>query len=80
MAFSPNVWNQLKNLTADRLIAALEKDGWTRDQASKGAILGFIKAANPGRNRITIHYHHYHHKKAYGAGLLKRALSRHRLD
>jgi predicted RNA binding protein YcfA (HicA-like mRNA interferase family) len=67
MAYPPNIWNQLKNVTADDLIAALQRDGWTRDPASKGAILGFIKYGTPNR-RITIHYHP---RKTYGPGLLK---------
>ena len=66
-AFPPNVWNQLKNKTADNIISALERDGWERDTTSKGAILGFIKTGSH-RERITIHYHP---KKTYGPGLLK---------
>ena len=69
MAFPPNVWNQLKNLTADDLIGALLRDGWGKDPASKGAIIGFIKKDQNGKpiNRITIHYHP---KKTYGPKLL----------
>lgn len=67
MAFTPNVWNQLKNLTADNLIKALERDGWTKDPASKGATIGYIKGGSP-KKRIVIHYHP---KKTYGPGLLK---------
>jgi predicted RNA binding protein YcfA (HicA-like mRNA interferase family) len=69
MAFPPNIWNQLKNLTADDIISALQRDGWTRDPASKGAILGYLKKDQTGKtiNRITIHYHP---KKTYGAKLL----------
>lgn len=66
-AFPPNVWNQLKNLTADDLIRALQKDGWERDPASKGAILGYIKTGS-SRERVTIHYHP---KKTFGPRLLK---------
>lgn len=65
MNYSPNVWNQLKNITADELIAALKKDGWYQDE-SVGAVLVFIKE-NP-KKRITIHYHP---KKTYQAKLLK---------
>jgi predicted RNA binding protein YcfA (HicA-like mRNA interferase family) len=67
MAFAPNVWNQLKNLTADNLISALERDGWEQDPASKGATIGYIKRASPNQ-RIVIHYHP---KKTYGPKLLK---------
>lgn len=68
MAYPPNVWNQIKNLTADDLVSALQKDGWTKDASCKGAILVFVKKANPGNDRVGIHYHP---KKTYGAGLLK---------
>jgi predicted RNA binding protein YcfA (HicA-like mRNA interferase family) len=70
MAFSGNVWNQLKNLSADDLIRALEQDGWRRDPASKGATLGYIKGGSPNK-RVVIHYHP---RKTYGAGLLKALL------
>jgi predicted RNA binding protein YcfA (HicA-like mRNA interferase family) len=70
MAFPPNVWNQLKNLTADDLIRGLLGDHWEKDPASKGAIIVYIKKDQQGKiiNRIGIHYHP---KKTYGAGLLK---------
>jgi predicted RNA binding protein YcfA (HicA-like mRNA interferase family) len=69
MAFPPNIWNQLKNLTADDLVSALLRDGWGKDPASKGAILGYVKKDQSGKtiNRITIHYHP---NKTYGAKLL----------
>jgi len=66
MAFAPNVWNQLKGLTASEIISALERDGWEPDPSSKGAILAYIKKGPPN-SRITIHYHP---KKTYGAKLL----------
>lgn len=68
MSFSKNVWNQLKNTTAERLIKALEKDGWERDE-KRGAVQVYYK---PNGQRITIHYHP---KKTYGANLLKGILS-----
>lgn len=71
MAFPPNVWNQLKNLTAEQIITALERDGWTRDPSSKGATLGYIKEG-ASRQRIVIHYHP---RKTYGPGLLKGLLA-----
>lgn len=69
MAFPPNVWNQLKNLTADDLISALLRDGWEKDPTSKGAIMAYLKKDQAGKivNRIGIHYHP---KKTYGAKLL----------
>lgn len=70
MAFAPDVWNQLKNLTADELIRALERDGWSRDPSSKGATLGYIKKGTP-KKRVVIHYHP---RKSYGPKLLKALL------
>ena len=67
MAFSPNVWNQIKNLSADDLISGLERDGWERDPASRGAILAYLKKGTP-THRVTIHYHP---RKTYGSKLLK---------
>ena len=70
MAFSGNVWNQLKNLTADDLIGALERDGWQHD-TGRGAILVYIKSGSPNK-RITVHYHP---RKTYGPKLLKNLLA-----
>ncbi len=70
MAYPPNVWNQLKNITADEIIKALLRDGWKRDPASKGATIGYIKESKP-RLRVVIHYHP---KKTYGPKLLKALL------
>ena len=72
MAFAPNVWNQLKNTTADELISALERDGWTKDPASRDATISYIKYANPRNRRIVIHYHP---RKTYQPGLLKALLA-----
>ena len=61
---APNVWGQLKNLTADTLCAALEKDGWTVDMAH-------------GAARVYRHYNgrrvaiHYHSGKTFGPKLLR---------
>jgi predicted RNA binding protein YcfA (HicA-like mRNA interferase family) len=71
MSFPPNVWNQLKNLTADELISALERDNWKRDSSSKGAIQAYIKTGTHNQ-RITIRYHP---KKTYGPKLLKDLLA-----
>jgi predicted RNA binding protein YcfA (HicA-like mRNA interferase family) len=70
MAFSGNVWNQLKNLTADDLIAALEKDGWQRD-TGRSAIFAYFKRGTTNQ-RITVHYHP---RKTYGPKLLKNLLA-----
>ena len=70
MAFPPNVWNQLKNLTADDLVDALRRDGWELEPKT-GATLAFVKGPYP-RRRIVIHYHP---RKTYGAALLKGLLN-----
>ncbi|HME00519.1 MAG TPA: type II toxin-antitoxin system HicA family toxin [Terriglobia bacterium] len=69
MGMPQNVWNQVKNLTADEIISALKKDGWESDKGS-GAILAFIKKGKIN-NRVTVHYHP---KKTYGAKLLQALL------
>jgi len=63
-----NVWDQVKNLTADELIRALEKDGWLRD-VRRGA--EHVYRHSDGR-RVSIHYHP---GKSYGPKLLKALLA-----
>ena len=69
MAFPPDVWGQLKNRTADDLVAALTRDGWALDTASGSARI-FRKAASPPR-RVSIHWHP---KKTYGPKMLQALL------
>ena len=64
MKFSKHVWDQLKNLTADNLISALEKDNWLRDEG-KGSITIY---RHPDGRRVSVHYHP---RKTYGTKLLK---------
>lgn len=64
MTFSKGVWNQLRNTTADELVRALERDGWTQE-GRRGAALGFFKE---GASRVVIHYHP---GKTYGAKFLQ---------
>lgn len=71
MAFSKNVWNQLKAITADELISAMERDGYTKDPASKDATISYIKKGSE-TERIVIHYHP---RKSYGPKLLTSLLS-----
>ena len=66
MAFSKNVWNQLKAITADELISALKRDGYTKDPASKDATISYIKKGSK-TERVVIHYHP---RKSYGPKLL----------
>lgn len=63
-----NVWDQLKNTTADQLLKALEKDGWERD-VKRGASQFLRK----GDKTITIHYHP---GKTYQPKLLKMLIGR----
>ena len=67
MKYPPNVWDQLKNLTADQLVHALKKDGWVKDESS-GAIHIY---RHPDGRRASIHYHPH---KTYGPKLLKNLL------
>jgi predicted RNA binding protein YcfA (HicA-like mRNA interferase family) len=71
MVFSKNVWQQLKNITADDLIQALKKDGYEKDPSSRDATIAFIKKIENGHKRIVIHYHP---GKTYGPALLKALL------
>jgi predicted RNA binding protein YcfA (HicA-like mRNA interferase family) len=71
MSLPTNVWEQVKNLTAEDLIWALQKDGWQKDPSSKGAIVAFIKRGRPNK-RVTIHFHT---KKTYQPKLLKALLA-----
>ncbi|MGO9647476.1 MAG: type II toxin-antitoxin system HicA family toxin [Terriglobales bacterium] len=68
MAFSQDVWNQIKATTADELVAALEADGYKFDPASIGAIHSYIRYRHPHSDRVSIHYHP---GKSYGPKLLK---------
>ena len=66
MKYPKHIWDQLRNLTPEELICALEKDG---------AVLDTIKGAMhvyryPDGRRPTVHYH----KSTYGPNLLKAPL------
>ena len=41
MAITNNTWKQLKNITAEKIIRALKRDGWEQE---KGASPKYIKA------------------------------------
>ena len=69
MAFNRSIWLQLKNLTIERLIHALEVDGWALDtQKRSGARLAYLKEGN----RVVLHYHP---KKTFQEKLLKQLLA-----
>ena len=56
MSFPSHIWSQIKNLRKKDFIKALERDGWLRDPASKGAELVYLKEGTPAK-RIVVHYH-----------------------
>ncbi len=67
MKFPKHIWEQIKNLSADDLAGALEKDGWIRVK-TRGAIR--IYRHSDGR-RVSIHYHPH---MTYGPKLLRALL------
>ncbi len=64
MNFSKQIWDQLKNKSADDLISALKKDGAILD-TTRGSAQVYLY---PDSKRIAIHYHPH---KTYGPALLK---------
>jgi predicted RNA binding protein YcfA (HicA-like mRNA interferase family) len=72
MAYAKNVWNQIKNLTKDDIIAALLRDGWVKDPDSRDATIAYIKYTKPKNQRVVIHYHP---GTVCGPGLLKHLLN-----
>ena len=76
--YSRKTWNQLRNITSDNLIAALERDGWERERnkgrrGKKGeSTLTYRHPDRPaGSNIVVIHPHP---KKTMGESLLKMLL------
>ncbi len=70
--YPPGVWDQVKNTTHKELMRALKKDGFTRDEGKKGAIIVFRNPAD-GR-RIAVEIHWKSGQKTYGPKLLKAIL------
>jgi predicted RNA binding protein YcfA (HicA-like mRNA interferase family) len=68
MSWPPQIWDQLKSVTADELVSALERDGWECD-ATVGSQR--VYRSNGGR-RVSIHYHP---RKTFGAKLLQALLA-----
>jgi predicted RNA binding protein YcfA (HicA-like mRNA interferase family) len=62
-----NIWNQIKNITADEFITALKKDGFVLD-VGRGAKR--VYRHSDGR-RVAIDYHP---QKTFGPNLLKSLL------
>jgi len=69
VSFSPHVWDQIRNITADRLWRRLKKDGYDFEP-SAGAIHVYRQPATGKRVAI-----HYHPKKTYGPKPLKDLLA-----
>jgi len=68
MKYPSNVWKQIKGISVEKLISALEKDGWIRDTGCKKSY-AYYKPKT--RDRVTIHYHP---GKTYRPGMLKKLL------
>ncbi|CAD6548874.1 hypothetical protein LMG28727_04903 [Paraburkholderia kirstenboschensis] len=65
MSFPSHVWDQLRSITADELIEALEKDGF-RVEPGPGSIRIYRHPVS--KTRVSVHYHP---KKTYGPKMLK---------
>jgi len=65
--FPKLIWDQLKNLSADDLIASLSKDGWKPDTAAGSQRI----YKHPDGRRASVHYHA---GKTFGPNLLKSLL------
>jgi len=63
--YPKNIWDQLKGLNADKLIAALLKDGFILDEKVKTERI----YRHPDSRKVSIHYHTGN--KCYGSKLLK---------
>jgi predicted RNA binding protein YcfA (HicA-like mRNA interferase family) len=62
--FTKLIWDQLKNLSADDLISALDRDGFKPDTASGSQRI----YKHPDGRRVSVHYHA---GKTFGPNLLK---------
>jgi len=69
MKLPEHVWKQIKSLTADELIRALEKDNWIRD-VKVGAEQ--VYRSPDGSRRVSVHYHP---TKTFGPNLLQALLA-----
>jgi len=67
VSFSPQIWGQIRGLTADELVRGLERDGWQRADTSGAS---FVYRHPDGRT-VSVHYHP---RKTYGPKLLRSLL------
>jgi predicted RNA binding protein YcfA (HicA-like mRNA interferase family) len=70
VSFSPEVWRQLRSITAKDILKALQRDGW-KEEIRRGATRSFSKTTANGSGRRLRVVIHYHPKKTYGTKLLK---------
>jgi len=63
MSLPSHAWDQIKGISVDDLVRALERDGWVSD-VTMGAIRIYRNAAG---GRVSVHYHP---GKTFGARLL----------
>jgi predicted RNA binding protein YcfA (HicA-like mRNA interferase family) len=63
MSLPSHVWEQLKGISVDELVRALERDGWMCD-VTMGSIRIYRNASG---GRVSIHYHP---GKTFGSKLL----------
>jgi predicted RNA binding protein YcfA (HicA-like mRNA interferase family) len=68
VSFSASCWDQLRSITVEDLIRALERDGW-RQEPGKGSIRIYYKGPS---QRVSVHFHP---GKTFGAKLLKGLLA-----
>jgi predicted RNA binding protein YcfA (HicA-like mRNA interferase family) len=70
-AFPPDIWRQLKGLTAGELCRALDRDGWQLD--TRGSSQHIYRKADAGAIlRVSVHVHPH---KTFGPALLKGLLA-----
>ena len=69
MSYPPDIWNQLKGLTADKIISALIKDGFILDADVRTERV----YRHPNGAKVTIHYHTG--SRTYSPSLLKALLA-----
>ena len=68
MNLPDNIWKQIRNKSADKLVSALLKDGFILDTKVRTERI----YRHPDGRRVSIHYHTGN--KTYRSGLLKKLL------
>ena len=63
----PEIWAQLKNITVEKLLSSLEKDGWVLRTTGSGSRRIYTK----GLKIVSVHYHPH---KSYGPKQLREIL------